>query len=973
MPCNWSTPASFLLRNYQARFSTLARQRSYFSSSQVTLCVVPRPYSDRRLSLQLRGFRGLVTSAASAVQQPQDLATYEPDTIASSIKSTTASLSSAQISRAAAQATRLSIREGSYGDALYVVNSACQSVLHGPLDRGSSSASSLQPIQFGCAVSPRLSAHAFLHGLVRAGYTKKASRYAKLMVHAGIPIRTKSLECVIDSIVSSPTILPQLGPFARVIPRKPSLDHPSTLRLRNKGVVDRNARAALEILQAARTFGQRRTERMYRSLIETLLMQGEILVASLLFVMLLKDYEVRHLPVVTNDEPGGPNYITHDHLGVSIPSPAALLHAPFPNPMLMSRIINTMDATRDPSQGTTASQSTQSLALFAMLLDSGQIHHSRVAGLITSLYKYPRTTAHVWILQNGKPVRVEAYGYFHDVLTRLVGSLAVDGAPRPLPPLSLRSYNSLLTYALRHRLSPEMASVVLQHMCVVREPPLRPDLVTYNILLRSGTLLRKMSISEQALQELLRANSSWKLRILSGTAGPARGTPSPSQSAASKEIGMESSGNQDSLLRRGAMKHASKFVSALQRLETNALALPQGLQQSDRSLSGVDSYTLTSFISHLTATGRPMVVAETLFRVFPELAIVDHPASGTIAKQALRRFSGEKKREERGKALKRAVAYGPYVYASLINALTKAGEIGLAERVLIVGQLAERASQIQGLVPHVPPWRLTVHAYTAMMQGYAAAAHGKLPHQKIDEDYVGTALIERRERYHPPVASQSRHGYALLVHMLDEQDRQRHERKLTKPQLNRLNATLLYRSMMSGGRALLIALARNGTVSPSRSSRHAVPTNLHYVKPDARFFNAALELFAFRLEPLSSQCCSPARRSRRLRLAKSRNLAPESKPPLMLLRILRAMVAYGFDVPVGYRHLLENGDRTQYIPKRPRATHLCQPYAFPMPSRTRSLYELPAFKTRGLPIRKRVTKRTRRTVKRRAASGRSVT
>ncbi|KAH9853971.1 hypothetical protein C2E23DRAFT_821212 [Lenzites betulinus] len=940
MPCNWSTSTSFLLRSFHARISTHARPRSYLT--QVTSRVGPCTYSHGRLFSRLHGYRGLATSAASVTplaRQAEDIATSHPTVIASSIQSTSAALSSAQVSRAAAQAARLSVREGNYGDALYIVNSACHSVLHGPLDGGSSPASQLQPIQFGCAVSPRLSAHAFIHGLVRAGYTKKAGQYAHLMMRAGIPLRTKTLESVVSSIVSAPTILPKLGPFARVIPRKPAVDNPTVLRVRSRGVADLGARAAIDVLQAARTFGQRRTERMYRVLIETLLMQGEILVASLLFVMLLKDYEVRNSPVVTNDEPGDPNYITYDHLRVSLPSSAARLNAPFPNPMLMSRILSAVEATRDPGQDPEASQSTQSLALFAMLLDSGQIARSRVAGLISALYKYPRTTAHVRVIRDGKPVRVQAYRYFHDVLARLINSLAVNDPLRPPPSLSLRSYNSLLTYALRHRLSPEMASTVLQHMCVRREPPLQPDLVTYNILLRSGTLLRNMSISEHALSALCQADASRRMRILSRIARPGRGTPSytPPQLETVEDT------------------NAPGFRSVLQRLETEALALPALAPR--QALKGVDSYTLTSLISYLTSTGQPAAVAEALFLVFPELATADHPATGTATEQHIHRYSSRKE------ALKRAVAYGPYVYATLINALTKAGEIGLAERVLVVGQLAERASQTQELVPHVRPWHLTVHAYTAMMQGYAAAAHGKLPPHKLEDDYVGTALLERRERRTTPEAHRSRHGYALLVHMLNERDKQRGERKLTKPQLSKLNATLLYRSMSSRGRALLIALARNRTVSPNRGNKHIEPTEPYTVKPDARFFNAALELYAPRLDPIPKTRGPLARKYRRLHLAKSPKLAPNKKPSRMLLRVLKDMVACGFEVPVGFRHFLEENG-TECTPKRPRAVHLNQPYAFPPPSRKLKPYELPTFKTRGLPIRKRTTKRLRRAVRR---------
>lgn len=837
---------------------------------------------------------------------------------------------------------------------MYVVNSACHSVLQGPLDTGvQRSSSQLQPIQFGCAVSPRLSAHAFLHGLVRAGYTKKADTYARLMMRAGIPIRARTLESVVSSLVSRSPSLPKFGPFARVIPRKPAIYGPSVMQLRSNRVSDQCTRAAITLLQEARIFGQQRTERMYKVLFGTLLMQGEIIVASLLFVLLLKDFEVRKREVIDNEDPGGPNYITHDNLRISLPSRAALANTPFPNPKFMGKILDVIDAGSDPTVGSRTSQSLQSLAIFAMLLDTGQIGHPRVCSVISSLYRCPRSTANVWILQDGRPRRVNAYAYFHHVLKRLIDSLAAPDPGRRTPWLTRRAYNTLLSYALRHRLSPEMASTVLHHMCVARESPIKPDIVTYNILLRSGTLLQKIEISEATLEALRQGAKAGTLQMMfreleARTAKPLdTATVAEADDAAEPNAPDDEEGDRDVDV-SPAPRNATELTGPLRRLQAETLILPDRVRKPEGKLKA-DRYTLSTFVTHLTSTGQPQAVAEMLFKVLPELAIVRHPAKGTALEERVPFVN-------RAKALKRAVAHGPYVYASLISALTKAGEIGLAESVLILAQRAERASQI-GLAPNIPPWRLTVHAYTAMMQGYAAAAHDRIPLRKRHPSYVGTKLMEPRDPRGRALTHRHHQGYAKLVHMFNEQDqRDRGDRTLTKPQLSRRNAALLYRSMRSGGRALLGALIPNSKVIVTRGRYSNLPQEGYQVQLDARFFNAALELFAPRPGRLAQHRRSRAwwqhRLQRAMRKGRSR-AAP--KVDVMMCKLAKAMVASGFEVPVGYRHLLAGRVPVSGLQtRRPRRVLVRRPYAFPTPKKDCfEPYSIPTFKTRGLPVRRR--------------------
>ncbi|KAI0329971.1 hypothetical protein GY45DRAFT_1354262 [Cubamyces sp. BRFM 1775] len=925
MPCNWSTTASFLLRGFYPKASTHFQARPRFNVSQLTSrswpCTIPQS-----LRYGVRGLRGLSTNAALAADQ--ECSPSSNDTIESAILSSTSQLSSAQVARAAAQAVRFCVQEGNFGDALYVVNSACHSVLQGPLDSNSERKSQLKPIQFGCAVSPRLASHAFLHGLIRAGYTKKAGTYAQLMIRAGIPIRTKTMESIISSLVTPSPALPKLGPFARVIPQKPSTDNSSFMHLRSKRVPDLCTRAAFSLLQEARTFGQKRTERMYRVLIDTLLLQGEIVVATLLFVLLIKDFEAKLSQKAVQDDTvrdvGREDHIAYEHLRVLPPPPAALAQTPFPNPAIMTDILDVVDR---PLTSSPDYQALQSLALMAMLLDTGQIGHPRVAGIVSALYRCPRTEARVWILRDGKPVRVKAYQYFHDVLNRLIDSLAVKKANDTERRLSRRTYNSLLSYALRHRLSPEMASTVLHHMCVVRDPPVVPDSATFNILLRSGTLLRRMDICEKALTAIEAQSQEHS--------GAAFVRPAVAIAPAQPSQATESS---------------SGFASTLEQKLAETFSLPKATDGSGLKFK-LDKHTLSSLIVHLTSTGRPHAVAAMVWTVMPELAVVDHPAVGTNPPKRLPRLDWRK-------ALKRAAEYGPHVYASLITALSKAGQIGLAERVFILGQEVERASKCQ-LIPDIARFRLTVHSYTALLQAYATLLKRKR-HDPTGR-FLGATILEQREvvrRRRDP----EKYGYARFVCLVAEEVEQVVQRRLTKPQLYRRNALLLYRSLMSGGRALLGCLVRNSMVQPHHYTRRDPRYIGYQVKPDARFFNVALQLFAPRRRPLS------AGRVRRLQLRAMTRAREDRKGARKLtagLRmVLRAMRAHGFEAPRGYRHLQpkpKDGDAASAETWRPRETVVRTPYAYPQVRLKKAPpHRLLTFKDRGLPIKKQEWRRLRR-------------
>ena len=339
-----------------------------------------------------------------------------------------------------------------------------------------------------------------------------------------------------------------------------------------------------------------------------------------------------------------------------------------------------------------------------------------------------------------------------------------------------------------------------------------------------------------------------------------------------------------------------------------------------------------------------------LFDILPELLIIDHPATNGLVVP-------RKPNVSRQQALKRAAKHGPHVYAALLNAMSKAGEVGLAERIFILAQQAERASQIPGFVEDVPPWRLTVHAYTALMQCYARVAHGRLPGFKRSKYHPGGALLTPEMAWKPK-ARHFRQGYARYVYSAGAGTE-----GMTRRQASRWNAMLLYRSMMSGGNALLAQmLATNADAMrdtrPRKTPRQGEPT-WFVLLPDERFFNAAMKLFRPR--------ASRNRRSAPSSPAQRRTSPGRVRTP-MLQRLAKAIVAHGYGLPARYQYLLSKPSK-RVSARNTRRTAVRRPYVFPpvpQDDGSRSMAGvLPTTKTRGLPLRKKmptwIARRRRRT------------
>ncbi|KAM6495490.1 hypothetical protein JOM56_008196 [Amanita muscaria] len=482
MLCNWPIVASNIFR------------------------AVARPTSVYNHTLQpLRGW-SLPRTFATAVSLATSSSSLDQYTSARLATSSPPSLTDAQLSRAAHRAIHKCIQLHSFGDAYYIVNSLRFSNFQHKKSlikfTGVRSADDFESaaMQFGRPVSPRLSSHALLHGLLRAGLTKKAYNLTRLMINDGIRLRSKTLEAVMHGFL--PPVHSESQP-ARNIKSVPPHE---IFKPQAKLAQDEGARMALSLLLLAQRSWHRRTRSMYKALLALCIINGELILGSLVFGYMIRDWQTQVALHTTPNQPAENSDVVQKQgqkCGSLLREPlrpsAAMLQS-----LLVGINSNLEHAAKHEEYQEPVQAALQALAIIVNLFDDRQPPVTGLSSLIRTISHIPMLDYHVWILADGKPKRKKAREYFHTVLDRFITNLPDYGAPEQrrehfrLQTLNLSDYNSLLNYALRHRLSSTLGSKVLNHM-INGQSTLKPDIMTYNILIRSGTALRDSKIAEQAL------------------------------------------------------------------------------------------------------------------------------------------------------------------------------------------------------------------------------------------------------------------------------------------------------------------------------------------------------------------------------------------------------------------------------------------------------------------------------------------
>ncbi|KAF8883428.1 hypothetical protein BD779DRAFT_1539894 [Infundibulicybe gibba] len=744
------------------------------------------------------------------------------------------SLTEPQLSRAASQAVRLSIQNGALEDAYYIVNSLRYSVLREDEDkvtkekiaglRVSLSGFEAAALHMGRSVSPRLASHALLHGLIRLGLAKKASRLSSVMMASGIQLRSATLEAIIHNLVPthpSPRTQSPTPPF-------PSAQE--VLKLRPPMVQHEGARLALQLVVLARRSRHRRTSGMFGTLICACLINGEIIVASLIFGLIVKDYQLRKslaTRLAPTNAPSDNPEPTKTMKRIQARFNHLQMENLFPPKSSMYSIVSSIERTlstdgEGEAYNVSIHSALQALANLALLLDRRQIPFGEIAPLIRALYNCPKTKHEVWIVDpNGLQLFPRGFATARRQLPKKTSSSSLR-----VPSLDLSSYNSLLHYVLRHRLSPSLADKTLHHMVKERHKPLYPDTVTYNILIRSGTLLRTNGVAGEALQLLYQSQERLPNRLLKPP-------------------------------------EAQRHIFDPEEEPLRSLSVSPGL-----SGLKIDAYTITSHVKYLVSTGSPRAV---LAFVRDVLRVLD---TGT---------SGQTDRASRDSQLRLVVTEGPYIFTAILDTLHKSEEWELAERIWGYAKRAERKSWDARPGSNTKPWYLPEHAYTSMLQCY---------------------FTEERDR------------------------------PADQPSTILKRARAVYDS--------LLYIQRVPAAGPPP-------------KPDARFFNAALELF-LQTEPRlgwtcvgsTAKMCRKGLRDATVEYARTGELAVGWNPTLQT--IAEDIVDAGYSVPYGLRPLFVGRWPQGTWQHNGTAKPQRRPFAFPRRQKMFSPHSIPTQKSRGLPL-----------------------
>ncbi|GLB33279.1 hypothetical protein LshimejAT787_0101630 [Lyophyllum shimeji] len=548
-------------------------------------------------------------------------------------------------------------------------------------------------VNFDQMVPPRLSSHALLHGLIRMGRNQQAADLAVSMMETGMNLRTKTLETLMGTFTPPPS-----HTHRKSMP--PLNFSPNPRSLRDIVIMARHpsSRLALEIFSVAHKTHHRNTRGMLGTLLAICLFNTEIILASLIFAFMVKEWQLRSALVGHFDPPASfkPGLVD------SSPPARVKQEKSVPTHDMLAKIILAIRRIFDDGGNVDADSlatAIQALANLAVLLDHGQLPFPAISPLLRALYHCPRVDHQVWIVdQDGQTKLVCAYNYFHEVLGRLLTNLPSKPTPkasfpsmldrRPvLPPLDRHACNTLLHYSLRHLLSATHADTVLKYMVTERNPPLEPDNTTYNILLRSATLLQNSAIAETTLTALaaLHGGSS-------------------------------------------AFQGSSQDIVVLQLIETlRSLDLTKATKAEITKLL----YSLTTQLMHYTSTGRPHKVAAFIHVLFPELKLeltASHLSPSEIS---------ERKRARRAMVV-RASRYGSHLFSVLLNALHKAGQPGLAKALWNLAKRAERRSW-----DSLNPWVLDTPAYTSMLRCYALEYKRPQCNARRDAEHVRQNALNR--------------------------------------------------------------------------------------------------------------------------------------------------------------------------------------------------------------------------------------
>jgi hypothetical protein len=476
---------------------------------------------------------------------------------------------------------------------------------------------------------------------------------------------------------------------------------PKILSLNSSMTSNPNTAFALELLQAAKESGSQRSNFIFNTLITLCLLNGEIILAALLFGILVKDWEHKSvvLTQVTAALPEAPetvetskdvNKARHYDLMSKLSQPQ---HRTLRE--IMVPIREKLDkATTEDIGNPEFQEALQSLAYLASLLDERKLPFEQVSSVIHALANCPTVENWIYVKKGRKVTCVPANRYFHDVLFRLIRSLPDKNLEKrsvPIPssriasikyqpihpvhgmqpPLDLPSYTTLMHYALRNRFSPALAQQVYEHMTIKREHPMRHTRVSHSIFLRAATLYGRKDVTGGAAQ------------VLQDYIGPPHQRPVVPNKPKSSSLPQ-------------SLKHAGRSMIKLPPAPPLEIVLK-------------DKHMFSTYLSTLLSCNRQKAVYKLMLRLLPYFSRGYHHNNSPLYRSI--------RRDTWNQSVANAATLGPYVLCAFVIALTRAGYLS---KLMALFKMIFLASS-KSLEGEGEGWHVTIPLYTAVLQGRYAA------------------------------------------------------------------------------------------------------------------------------------------------------------------------------------------------------------------------------------------------------------
>jgi len=614
-----------------------------------------------------------------------------------------------RLALAATNAVHMSLEERDFEGAMMIVNSLRYAALPQEMRQYKFWQSSRRlPVAIPPGVSPRLPAHALIHGLVRHGLFHQASDFAIVLMKNQIRLRGKTLECITDGLAEATdkSVVSKRRDDLSKRHMQKLLHHSDVLFLHNHKPSNPNTAFAVQLWLWARKSESKRTRAMFNTLITLCLINGEIIIASLLFGLLVKDWEQR-----------SNNLTAYCQLEISRqPSfeTSKALYMKHLSTQDLQPLLNTLTKLLSPIQKKLEEaiprnvddpdfqQALQALAVLGDMLNNRQLPFSRVETLIKALYSCPKVDNRVWVRGSTGGMHVPAYQYFHRTLLYLCQNPPTHCAkldrtfilrytkPQSLdcsrdvrwirglnftsshplarmqPAMAVNSYNALIHYALRHRLSATLAKRIIEHMTTQRIPPIPTNKDTLHVLLRTSSLYGQNNFVGGLVY-----------RLRSSGAGIVEQDPTKTRSSVPSNF-----------------RALKDFIDKVR--------IP-----SDLSLDQMmhDSFALSTYLSTLTSGGRPRIVIQVMHLLLPFF-----------------RYFHMRRRERLDKTMKQkweesvvnAAKLGPYVLSIFLQALIEGGSSREVGTLFTLINDASRVSQQMGAAGYC--WRVPVVIYTQMLE-----------------------------------------------------------------------------------------------------------------------------------------------------------------------------------------------------------------------------------------------------------------